>query len=77
MLSFLIKRLLGTIPVVLMVMIAVFAFVHRRPGDPARLIASAEKAHRVLGWQPKYPDIETIVAHAWRWHQAHPNGYED
>ncbi|MFC3169641.1 glutathione ABC transporter permease GsiC [Paracoccus fontiphilus] len=42
MLSFLIKRLLGTIPVVLMVMIAVFAFVHLLPGDPARLVAGPE-----------------------------------
>ena len=49
----------------------------RRPGDPARLIASAGKAHSVLGWKPQFPDIKTIVEHAWQWHQAHPNGYED
>lgn len=47
----------------------------RRPGDPDRLIASAEKAKKVLGWKPKYPDLETIVQHAWDWHRAHPNGY--
>ncbi|NCC50562.1 MAG: UDP-glucose 4-epimerase GalE [Spartobacteria bacterium] len=47
----------------------------RRSGDPAKLIASSAKAHRVLGWQPKYPDLETIVQHAWNWHKAHPNGY--
>ncbi|MHB8520923.1 MAG: UDP-glucose 4-epimerase GalE [Limisphaerales bacterium] len=49
----------------------------RRPGDPPRLVASAEKAMRELGWQPKYPRLEQIVATAWRWHQAHPNGYPD
>lgn len=48
----------------------------RRPGDPARLIASAKKAHGVLGWDPKYPDIRSIVEHAWKWHQSHPAGYE-
>lgn len=49
----------------------------RRPGDPARLVASAEKARQVLGWEPQYPDIKTIIEHAWRWHQAHPDGYAD
>jgi UDP-glucose 4-epimerase len=47
----------------------------RRPGDPPRLIADATKAHTVLGWKPKYPDLRTIVEHAWKWHQAHPHGY--
>ena len=47
----------------------------RRPGDPPRLIASAKKAHTVLGWKPRYPDLRTIIEHAWKWHQAHPNGY--
>jgi len=47
----------------------------RRPGDPARLIAGAGKAKTVLGWKPKYPDLRTIVQHAWDWHKAHPNGY--
>lgn len=47
----------------------------RRPGDPDRLISSSEKAHRVLGWKPEYPDLKDIVEHAWAWHQAHPNGY--
>lgn len=51
--------------------------VARRPGDPARLIASARKAQSVLGWKPKYPDLKTIIEHAWAWHQAHPNGYGD
>jgi UDP-glucose 4-epimerase len=47
----------------------------RRPGDPPRLIASAEKAHQVLGWKPKYPDLRTIMEHAWKWHVRHPHGY--
>lgn len=41
----------------------------RRAGDPARLIANAEKARRELGWQPAFSDLETIVTHAWQWEQ--------
>ena len=47
----------------------------RRPGDPACLVAGAEKAKTVLGWKPRYPDLKTIVQHAWNWHRAHPRGY--
>jgi UDP-glucose 4-epimerase len=47
----------------------------RRPGDPAKLVASSEKAKRELGWKPKYTSIIDIVASAWEWHQAKPNGY--
>ena len=47
----------------------------RRPGDPACLVAGAEKAKSVLGWNPRYPDLRTIVQHAWDWHRAHPRGY--
>ena len=49
----------------------------RRPGDPPRLVASAEKAARELGWKPKFPRLEDIVAGAWAWHHRHPNGYAD
>ncbi|RAK22092.1 UDP-galactose 4-epimerase [Anoxybacillus vitaminiphilus] len=49
--------------------------VPRRAGDPARLVASSEKAKRELGWEPKYTNIDEIVASAWQWHQAKPNGY--
>jgi UDP-glucose 4-epimerase len=49
--------------------------VGRRPGDPGTLIATPEKVVRDLGWKPKYPDIESIVATAWKWHQSHPDGY--
>ena len=48
----------------------------RRVGDPALLIASSEKAKRILGWEPKYTEIEEIIASAWKWHQAHPHGYK-
>jgi UDP-glucose 4-epimerase len=49
----------------------------RRPGDPPRLVASAEKAVRELGWKPEYPKLQDIVATAWAWHQQHPHGYPD
>jgi UDP-glucose 4-epimerase len=49
----------------------------RRPGDPPRLIASSEKIRRELGWSPQYQDITKIIESAWKWHQAHPRGYED
>ncbi|MBD1824003.1 UDP-glucose 4-epimerase GalE [Cyanobacteria bacterium FACHB-DQ100] len=41
----------------------------RRPGDPPALVGSAEKARSMLGWNPQYADIETILTHAWAWHQ--------
>jgi UDP-glucose 4-epimerase len=49
----------------------------RRPGDPPALIAGSEKIREELGWEPQYPDLQTIVAHAWQWHRTHPGGYED
>lgn len=48
----------------------------RRSGDPAKLIASSEKARKVLGWNPQYPDLETIISTAWNWHKNHPDGYK-
>lgn len=47
----------------------------RRAGDPAALVASGERARRELGWEPRWTDLEDIIASAWRWHRAHPNGY--
>lgn len=49
----------------------------RRPGDPATLIASSGKAMEVLGWKPKYTNVEDIIATAWKWHSTHPDGYEN
>ena len=47
----------------------------RRPGDPAELVAAADKARRELGWVPEYSDLETILSDAWNWHRTHPHGY--
>jgi UDP-glucose 4-epimerase len=41
----------------------------RRPGDPAMLVGSSEKARQVLGWQPEYANLSQIIDHAWQWHQ--------
>lgn len=49
----------------------------RRPGDPATLIASSKKATDVLGWKPRYTDVEDIIQTAWSWHTKHPEGYPD
>jgi UDP-glucose 4-epimerase len=49
----------------------------RREGDPPRLVASAGKAVHELGWKPKYPRLEDIVATAWEWHKKSPDGYPD
>ena len=47
----------------------------RRPGDPARLVASDRRIREELGWQPRYPDLPEMVETAWKWRLAHPNGY--
>lgn len=47
----------------------------RRPGDPAVLYASADRARLELGWRPNYAELEVIVRHAWHWHSRHPRGY--
>ena len=47
----------------------------RRGGDPAKLIASSEKAKSILGWKPEHADLEEIIATAWKWHKNHPKGY--
>jgi UDP-glucose 4-epimerase len=49
----------------------------RRPGDPAVLIASAERIRKELRWRPKFFDLEAIVSSAWQWHCRHPEGYAD
>lgn len=48
----------------------------RRPGDPAVLVASSEKAMKDLGWRPKYASLEEIIKSAWMWHKNHPNGFK-
>ncbi|MDZ7637510.1 MAG: GDP-mannose 4,6-dehydratase [Bryobacterales bacterium] len=47
----------------------------RRPGDASYLVADAEKAHEILGWEPAYMEIEKTIESAWNWHLAHPDGY--
>ncbi|NQY14827.1 MAG: UDP-glucose 4-epimerase GalE [Henriciella sp.] len=48
-------------------------FGPRRDGDPPQLVASVEKAHQVLGWQPRYSDLDHIISTAWAWFQAERN----
>ena len=43
----------------------------RRDGDPARLVADSTHLKSDLGWEAKYPDLETIIQHAWNWEQKH------
>jgi UDP-glucose 4-epimerase len=47
----------------------------RRAGDPTVLVASSDRAHRELGWEPRRSDLPTIVEDAWRWIERHPDGY--
>jgi UDP-glucose 4-epimerase len=49
----------------------------RRAGDAPRLVACAEKIQKDLGWQPRYPGLQQIIASAWEWHRTHPHGYLD
>lgn len=49
----------------------------RRAGDPDVLIAKSDKIRQNLNWEPKYSSVETIVAHAWKWHSQHPFGYAE
>ena len=46
----------------------------RRPGDPPALVASSERIRKQLGWVPE-KGLDDMVADAWAWHQAHPDGY--
>ncbi|MBW4471141.1 MAG: UDP-glucose 4-epimerase GalE [Stenomitos rutilans HA7619-LM2] len=41
----------------------------RRPGDPPALVGSGDRARTVLGWNPQYADLHTLLSHAWSWHQ--------
>jgi UDP-glucose 4-epimerase len=47
----------------------------RRPGDPPELVAASERIRTELGWEARKPELETMIADAWAWHQAHPDGY--
>jgi UDP-glucose 4-epimerase len=54
-----------------------YEVVGRRPGDAPALVADPSKLKRQLGWEPRYSRIEQIIESAWRWHRAHPRGYDD
>jgi UDP-glucose 4-epimerase len=47
----------------------------RRPGDPPQLVAASGRAREDLGWVPRRPELETMIADAWAWFEAHPDGY--
>ncbi|MFW7270131.1 UDP-glucose 4-epimerase GalE [Gluconacetobacter sp. Hr-1-5] len=47
----------------------------RRPGDPARLVAGAERLRRETGWTPRFVELDAIVETAYRWRLEHPHGY--
>ncbi len=47
----------------------------RRPGDPPKLVASAARLQKELGWKPLYSDLDFIVQSSWRWQSTHPEGY--
>ncbi len=47
----------------------VASIADRRPGDPAKLVGSSQKAKTVLGWKPEFENIDVIVSHAWKWHE--------
>lgn len=49
----------------------------RRAGDPPALYADSSKAQAELGWEIKYTDVEEIIATAWKWHRANPDGFAE
>jgi UDP-glucose 4-epimerase len=49
----------------------------RRAGDPPELVADPSLARARLGWEARYTDLDRIVETAWRWHSAHPDGFDD
>jgi UDP-glucose 4-epimerase len=54
-----------------------YEFAPRRQGDPAVLVASSELAKKEVGWKPQVPELDAIIRSAWKWHKAHPRGYDD
>jgi UDP-glucose-4-epimerase len=52
-----------------------YGIAPRRPGDPARLVASSEKIRKALGWTPRH-GVDEIMESAWRFHSRHPDGYK-
>lgn len=48
----------------------------RRPGDPDAIFADNRKIKKLLGWKPRFSDLETIIKSAWGWHKSHPKGFK-
>lgn len=53
------------------------AYAERRPGDPPALYADSSLARDTLNWTLQYPELDSIVETAWKWHSTHPQGFED
>ena len=53
------------------------AIGERRLGDPAKLVASSQKAKEILGWTPEFDDVKKMIGDAWNWHKNHPNGFNN
>lgn len=51
--------------------------VPRRAGDPSRLVASSEKARKILHWKPEYDSLAAILETAWHWHSTHLRGFQN
>ena len=49
----------------------------RRPGDPPMLVAAGDRIRSELGWEPRKPALEEMVADAWAFARAHPRGYSE
>jgi UDP-glucose 4-epimerase len=54
-----------------------FKVIDRRPGDPAVLIATSDRARQYLDWRPQFPELERIIESAWKWQQRFPKGYPE
>ena len=52
-----------------------YEVAERRAGDPPRLVGNSARAQEILGWKQQYGDLKTIIETAWRWHEAHPDGF--
>ena len=53
-----------------------YQITESRKGDPAALVASSEKIQKILGWSPRFPQLDSIIQSAWNWHLSHPDGYK-
>lgn len=73
--GFSVKEVIDTVQKVIGQAVPVEA-ASRRPGDPARLIASPDRAKAELGWKIQYSQLDVIIQNAWAWRKAKPDGYQ-